>query len=239
MKMEIIWNGECVGRVSAFGGRTDVIFTPKETALFTSLTPIRTALQAAAAQREGGNRSYREHANERSLAALATRTLMRDIAEIAKALAERGVDVGAADAFRMPPHTSYAKLAAVARSFHDLVEDRAALFADLGLSATFVADLAALIATLRASGDTTGTERARQVGGTAGLEEQANAGMAIVRELRSMMRVKFRNQPAMLAEWSSLSRVQSRARDTEIEPSADPFTPPSTGGDGPLPGSGS
>ena len=43
MKKEIIYKGECVGRVIVFGARADVIFTPKETALFTSRAPRRPA----------------------------------------------------------------------------------------------------------------------------------------------------------------------------------------------------
>ena len=211
MKKIITRKSECVGRVVAFGGRTDIVFTPKETELFTNLAAIKTALYGAGAQQSGGNRGFREHANEREFAAATTRTLMRDIAEIAKSLAERGEDVGAAEAFRMPPKGSYVKLAAAAQAFHDLVEPRKALFIERGLAATFVEDMEALIATLNSAGDTTGTERARQVGGTAGLDILADNGLAIVRELRAIMRVKLRSNPALHAEWASLARVHTNA----------------------------
>jgi hypothetical protein len=235
MNRTSIYKTECIGRVVIFGDRDDIVFTTKETDLFTSLGPIKTALSEAAAQQSGGNRGFREFASERLAAAMTTRVLLRDIAEIGKALAERGVDVGAAEAFRMPPSSSYANLAAAAQAFLDLVEPREPLFIERGLAATFVADLTAKIALLRNTGDTAGTERARQRGGTAGIRATADAGMAIVRELRAVMRLKFRSNPAMLAEWKSISRVHCAA---PADPS-EPETTPPAGGGGSGTGSGS
>lgn len=212
MNLHIIRTSECIGRVVVFGDRDDVTFGTKETALFTSLVPIKVALTASGSQQAGGNRGFREHANERAVAAKSARTLMRDIAEIAKSLAERGEDIGANEAFRMPPNTSYARLASAALAFVDLVEPRKALFIERGLAATFVEDLEGMIATLSSAGETTGTSLSRQVGGTAGLEILANDGMKIVRELRSILRLKLRNTPGLLAEWESVARVHTNAR---------------------------
>jgi hypothetical protein len=227
MNRTSIYKTECIGRVVLFRDRDDIVFTTKEAELFTSLGPIKTALSEAAAQQSGGNRAFREFASERLAAAMTTRVLLRDIAEIGKALAERGVDVGAAEAFRMPPSSSYANLAAAAEAFLDLVEPRKALFIERGMAATFVEDLTARIALLRNAGDTAGLERARQRGGTAGIRATADAGMGIVRELRAVMRLKFRSNPAMLAEWKSISRVHRAAPSS---PSAPSPTPPSGGG---------
>jgi hypothetical protein len=234
MNQTIIYKSDCIGRVVLFGGREDITFTAKETSLFASLTPIKTALAEAGAQQSGGNRGFRENSSERLAAAISTRVLMRDIAEIAKALAARGVDVGAEEAFRMPPSTSYVSLAAAAQAFLDLAEPRKALFIERGLSATFDTELAALIATLSTAGDTAGTERARQRGGTAGLDAQVDAGMEIVRELRAILRVKFRSNPALLAEWTSVARVHTPVRAKKV-----PATPPGGSGSGSGDGSGS
>lgn len=209
MNKKIIQVSECVGRVVAFGGRPDLTFTAKETALFTSLAPIKTALSTAAAKQSTGNRGFRENANERVFAATSLRSMLRDIAEIAKSLAERGEDVGAKEAFRMPPHSSYANLAAAAQAFVDLVEPRKVLFTDRGLAATFVEDIEARIATLSAAGADRDTDLGSQVGGTAGLEILAKQGMAIVRELRSIMRVKLRLTPGLFEEWHSIARVHT------------------------------
>jgi hypothetical protein len=222
MKRNIIYKGDCIGRVCVFGEREDLVFAPAETALFTSLAPIKAAFINAGAQQASGNRGFRETSVERGAAAIAARVLMRDIAEIAKALHERGVDMGAAEAFRMPRKGSYANLAAAAQAFVDLAEPRKALFTARGLAATFVEDLEALIAVLSTTGNQAGAKRASQVGGTAGLEIQANAGMTIVRELRAIMRLKLRPTPAILAEWKSIARVHAPVVDDDEEAPAPP-----------------
>lgn len=207
---------ECIGRVLSFGTRTDVVFAAKETALFTNLTAIKTQLNSAAARQNGGNRGFRESSNERNVAAKTVRVALRDIAEIAKSLAERGVDVGANEAFRMPPNGSYERLAAATQSFIDMAEPRQALFVERGLAATFVEDLEAQKAILSGKGDTAGTERGRQVGGTAGMQILAKQGMDIVRELRAIMRVKLRSTPGLLEEWHSIARVHTNVRNDEV-----------------------
>lgn len=225
MNKKITRKAECLGRVIGFGGREDLVFTPKEIALFGTLEPIKIALSSASAQQIGGTRGFREYSDERGLAAASTRSLMRDIAEIGKALAERGIDVGAREAFRMPRKKAYLSLAASAQAFADLVEPRKALFIERGLAPNFVEALEGLVAVLSVAGTGASNERARQVGGTAGLEAEANRGMGIVRELRAIMRVKLRPTPAILAEWISMARVHTRVATDAVAP----VPPPSSG----------
>jgi hypothetical protein len=235
MKLKTIRKKECIGRVSVFGERDDIVFTAEETALFTSLAPVKVALTNATTLADAGKRAFRETSDERAAAAIMTRGMMRDIAEIAKALSERGVDVGAREAFRMPRYGTYASLAQAANAFVELVEPRKALFIARGLAATFVEDLSALIVVLNSAGDNAGSERSRGVGGTTAFEAEANRGMAIVRELRAIMRVKFRANPGLLAEWKSLARVHSTGGGAEGEATV----PPPSGGAGTGGGSGS
>ena len=217
---------DCVGRVIVFGAREDLVFTPKETALFTELGPVKAGLEQAGGQQSAGGRGFREGAVERQAAERAIRQDLRDIAEIAKALHERGIDVGALEAFRMPPNMSYAALAGVANGVIDNVESRKALFIERGLPATFVEDLAARIATLGTTGGAAGSQRGKQVGGTTGLDTLEKQAMAIVRELRSILRLKLRPTPALLAEWTAISRRHSPGyHAAAITPPAEP--PPS------------
>jgi hypothetical protein len=128
MNRNIIYKGECIGRVKIFGAKPELApLGAKEAALFTSLTPIALSLDAFGANQESGNRGYREGAAERGDAATELQTALRDIAEIAKALREEGIDPGAAEAFRMPRRYPYAALTAAAQGFVDTVESRKAL----------------------------------------------------------------------------------------------------------------
>jgi hypothetical protein len=235
MNITITHKKECVGRIVGFGGRGDIVFTAKETGLFDDLALIHAELEEAATQQDSGGRGFREYSGERAGAAVALRTQMRDIAELAKALDERGIDVGAAEAFRMPRYGTYASLAAAGRSFAELIEPRKALYIERGLPATVVEDLNAQADVLVGVGSNAGGQRSRQVGGTAGLSGYADAAMQIVRELRAMLRVKFRNRQDLLAEWTSLSRVQRSAGTGTPKPAPAPPTPPTE----PPPSSGS
>lgn len=236
-----IQTAACVGRVCTFGARPDITFSTKETALFASLTPYKTAFANAATQQDGAKREFREQAEQHAVAAKLVRDMMRDIAEIAKSLAERGEDIGANEAFRMPPNCSYAKLATAAKAFVDLVEPRKALFTERGLPATFVEDLEAAITTLDSTGDQTGSKRARQVGGTKGQTVQVKRAMEIVRELRAILRVKFRDNPGLLAEWQALARVHevpgANTEDQAIPPASTPAPAPTDGSSAPVPAS--
>lgn len=214
-------NGNCIDRVVAFGGKTDIVFTPKETALFASLAPIKAALALGATNQVVGNRGFREGSDERANAARVVRTSLRDIAEIAKALHKAGVDIGSIEAFRMPPTGNYRLLAATARAVAALVEDRKTLFVERGLAATFDEDLIAAVEALEGVGSDAGTSLAKQVNSTASLTATVKAGMLIVVELRAILRVKFRNQPGLLAEWTSVSRV-ARPGEPDPTPSENP-----------------
>jgi hypothetical protein len=203
---------ECLGRVAVFGQKTDIVFTPDETPLFASVGAAVTALKGAGAKQADGRRGFREGTKQRRIAAKDLRIAMRDIAEVATAIDEAEIEPGIAERFRMPvTGLSFEALAAVARGFVEAAEPRKALFIANGLVATFVEDLTALITLVGNSGNARETGRSTQVGGTASLETVAEQGMKKVRQLRARMRVKLRNDPALLAEWVTAARVH-RAR---------------------------
>jgi len=231
MKKIVIRKFECVDRVKLFGDKPELApLGTKEAALFTSLTPIVAAGITFGANQESGNRGYREGAFERGSVATELHTSLRDIAEIAKALREEGVDVGAAEAFRMPDRYPYASLAAAALGFVNTVESRKAAFIERGLATTFVEDMEALIADLTSANNVRQGGLSKQVGGTAGLEAIADQGMKVVRQLRAIMRVKLRSQPGLLAEWQAASRVhRSIAEPAPTTPPPDPGSSSGTG----------
>ena len=71
--------------------------------------------------------------------------------------------------------------------------------------------------------------QAEQVSGTAGLELTGASALVIVQELRSIMRVHLRTQPALLAAWASPSHEESWRDEV---PATAPSSPPAEGGSG-------
>ena len=224
---------ECFKRVKLFGQKPDLVLTSAEIALFTNLGVLLTAMQGSGATQADGRRGFREGTAERRAARKDLRAAMRDISEIAKSLREEGIDPGAAERFRLPGSVSFVALAAVARGFAAAVEPQKAVFIARGLAATFVEDLEALVALVESSGDVRETGRGHWVGGTASLESVADAGMKKVRQLRASMRVKLRNDAALLAEWTTAARVHRAVSATETEDDG------SGGGGGSTPPAGS
>ena len=227
---------EAASRVIVFGNKDDVTFQPKEVSLFTLVGAGWTALQAAGTSQADGGRGFREGTKERRFARKDLRDAMRDISEIAKAIDEEGVDVGMAERFRLPPHSlNYIAMAMVARAFAEAAEPRKALFIERGLAVTFVEDLSALIALVEGAADTREEGRGAQVGGTSALESVARDTLRHIRQLRSILRVRLRDNPALLAEWMTAARVHSAGSSA---PAATPppgdggSTPPGDGGSG-------
>lgn len=207
MNRKVILKGECIGRVHVYGEETELVLTPKETALFANVATAWAAVQASATGQAAGGLGFREGSKARRVVAKRLRESMRDIAEIAKSLDEEGTDSGAAEGFRMPRSGSYASLSASAAAFAENAEPRKALFIERGLVATFVTDLTTLVTELGSTGSEREVGRAKRVGGTASLEIVCNDGMRAVRSLRSIMRVRLRNNPAELAAWTTAARV--------------------------------
>lgn len=207
-------------RVVEFGTHPDLALTAPITALFTQAATVVTALKARASDQASGTGAFRGGAQQCRLLAREIRRSMLEISEIAKVLKPSDLP-GASEIFRMPRgNPSFQTLLAAARHFAEDVEPHKALFIARALPATFVDDLEGKITAFEAAIQSKAGGRATRVGGTSGLEIQAKALMEIVQELRAIMRVHLKSNPALLDAWKSAARVE---RD---HPSTDEEQPP-------------
>jgi hypothetical protein len=187
------------------------------------------AMLASGGLQDQANGEFRMAVLDRYTVIKELRRQMREIAETAKSLSRTGVYPGLEAQFRMPGHTMQ-ELRDRAQAFVDAAEPLAQAFIDRDSAATFVADLEAAIADF----DTVTGKRyaglGKRIGATANLTATARAGITAVRALDSIMIKRYRNNPALLAEWKAAQRIAQWPSQTTG--SETPSTTPSDGGSG-------
>ena len=96
----------CVERVHYFGQKSELApLSPKETTFFAGVTTAWTGLKGHDVLQGMGERGFREGTAERRLLVGAIWKMNRRIADIAKSIAEEGVEPGIAEKFRLPQAT--------------------------------------------------------------------------------------------------------------------------------------
>jgi hypothetical protein len=187
------------------------IFTQFATAL-TELDGLA-ASQASGASREGT--STREDAREE------LRRRMEAISRTARAIA---IDTpGLEEKFRVPRGENDQILLAAARAFAADAVPFAAQFVAHELPATFIDDLKASIANLEAAIGKQSGAIGDRVGARAGIAAILDETMIALRKLDPIIRNKYANDPATLAEWTSASHIERAPKRKAQSP---PSTPP-------------
>jgi hypothetical protein len=145
--------------------------------------------------------------DSRELIAPELRETLREISGIVKRL-DASLYPGAKAAFRMTGTGSYIGLLNRARSFTESVGPIKAVFVDRGLPADFDETLAELIDEMAAATERRilGIQERKQ--GTVGMVLAGITGINAVRVLDSIMSVKLRNDPTMLAVWKAAQHVE-------------------------------
>ena len=237
MKKYVRVRYNCIEGVHIFGQKPELLpLTPKETTFFAGVETAYEGLKDYLVDQGTGNRGYREGAAERRLMVDAMWTMNRRIADIAKSIAEEGVDPGIAEKFRLPrANRSYLTVAGTALEFANEAETLVALFTERGMEATFVTDLRAKVAAFETASGIRLGGLSVQTTGTAGMELLAREGLKYVRLLRPLISEKLKSNPALQASWKLVSRVASSGSVTA--PVEGPGEPP--GGSGSGSGSGS
>ena len=221
----------CVEGVHIFGQMPELApLTAKETTFFAGVGTAYEGLKEYLVDQGTGNRGFREGAAERRLLVDAMAAINRRISNIAKSIAEEGVDPGMAEKFRLPKsNRNYLTVVGTALGFADEAEDLVALFTERGMEATFVTDLRAKVTAFETASGIRVGGLSVQTTGTAGLELLAKEGLKFVRLLRPLISEKLKANPALLASWKLVSRVASTGT----------VTPPVEGPGGTPGGSGS
>ena len=218
----------CVERVHFFKDEPALApLTPKETELFGSVTAAWNGLKAYSADQTTGNHGFREGALERRLAVNSMVAMNRRIADIAKSIAEEGVDPGMAEQFRLPRNRTHLVVAITADAFADEADPVKALFIERGMEATFVTDLRALVTAFETASGVRVGGLAVQTTGTAGVAQLARSGLKSVRLLRPLIREKLKTNLPLQAAWDLAARVARRG--TEEAPATPPAPPEGSG----------
>lgn len=231
-------------RVQDFGEARKADFAPTSLGkqYFTTLAGIITELAGHSASKASGFGLARQGTTTRGQARA---ELIEDLRAISRTARVMSDDVpGLADKFRLPSgRISDQNLLALARAFHADAAPFAAQFIAHELRSDFLEDLAADIAAFEEAIRLQSSGVGDHVAANAAIDDAIERGIEIVRKLDAIMKNKYANNPAVLAEWLSASHTERAPRhrkpadkstaSTEQPPTSD--NQPSSGGRGSTP----
>lgn len=228
---------EAFARAHGFGlaHASDFAPTSLATQLFATLTGIVSDLDGHAARQTSSRGSAFEGTTTRGEARRELRADLRAINLTARAMA---ADVpGIDDKFRMPPVGNDQLLLNAARAFLADATPLAAQFIAHEMPANFLDDLRDDIAALEAAIGNQASGVSEAVGERVAIETKVEQGIVVMNKLGAIMKNKYANNPAVLAEWTSASHIE-RAPRRKKEPASvggGESTPPGGGGESQTP----
>jgi hypothetical protein len=199
--------------------------------LIAALVAVIIRLDGLIASQVSGRGAAREGTSSRGAARAALRDKMEAISRTARTLAQTtpGVD----EKFRVPQGSNDRQLIAAARGFAADAAPLSAQFIAHELPADFIdelnADITALEAAISHHTDAVGDH----VGARAAIDDAIDEAAGIVRQLDTIVRNKYRNDPAVLAEWASASHTERDPKPKAATPK--PPAPPKPAGGGSTP----
>ncbi len=229
---------ETFTRMTDFGRAHATDFAPNSlaTQLLTSLAGTVATLDHQASKHVSSHGSARQGTATREEARTVLRELMEAIRRTARVMAQdiTGLD----DKFRMPPPGNDQLLLTSARAFLVDATPLATQFIAHELPADFLEDLADAIAALEAAMGQQSSGVGNAVAARAAIEETFEQGMDTKRKLDAIMKNKYANNPAVLAEWLSASHIERAPKHKKESTKAeeDNPTPPPAGGSDPADG---
>ena len=135
---------------------------------------------------------------------------LRAISRTAEAIATD--DPGIEEQFPMPPAGSDPDLLSAARSFVANATPLSIQFINHELPADFLADLASDIADFESAISQHATSIGTQESAGVSIDEAIAEGLNIVKKLDAIVRNKYANDPATLAQWTSASHTERSPR---------------------------
>ena len=213
-------------RVKDFGASHSGDFAPGGLGvrLFADLNGIVTQLDNHASAEVSGRGTAREGTSTRAEAREALRDDLEAINRTARAMAEDtpGID----DKFQLPRGNNDQNLLSSARAFAADATPLSAQFIAHEMPADFLADLNTDIANMEAAISLQASGVGDHVSAGAAIDETIDAGNVIVRKLDAVVRNKYANDPATLAEWTSASHTERSPRHKPATAPAPSPTPP-------------
>jgi hypothetical protein len=207
-------------RVRDFGqGRlSDFASTSLGHQYFTDIATVVNDFNAHAAAEASARSDARQGTDRREQARNALRDALEDIARTARALIDEVP--GIAEKFRVPRNNSDKDLLNAGRTFKQDAEPIKAHFIAHEMPADFLDNLQDDIDALEAAISSQSTGVGGQVAAGAALDAIIARGNNLVRKLDVIVRNKYANDPATLAEWTSASHTERAPRRSKKTPSA-------------------
>lgn len=196
-------------RVHQYG--EDKPFVPaivKATEHYATVASAKDAMLTFGAEKIQGTGEFRAAAAERRFVVNDLRKQMREISETAKALTRTGAQPGLDLEFRMPKRNMQ-DIRDRAAAFKAALEPIKQLFIDYDSPATVVEDLNDAIEDFDAVTGRRYAGLGKQIGATASLRVIARRGVTAVRALNAIAIKRYRDNPALLAEWNAAQRIAS------------------------------
>lgn len=199
----------------------------RATAAQAQLTASISALRAAAESQISGGDESAASVDTRIFIASELHKAMKEMGKVARSL--KPEFPGIFEKFRMPRKRSNAVLIASVNSMIAAIADYQAAFTDSGITPAYLTAVTNLVADFQEATSDKHDGGNTQVHSTAALNQIARDGLRAATTLDACMRVHFRDNPAVLAEWT-------HARHIKRAPNRQSTTPPpdGTGGEPPI-----
>jgi hypothetical protein len=209
-------------RVRDFGEvhAADFLATSLGHQLFLDLGTVVADFNRLAAAEASSHGDARQGTQIRALARAALRERMEAIVRTARVLHDEVP--GIEDKFRMPRGTNDRDLVNAARAFKADAEPIKAHFIAHDMSPDFLEELQEDIDDFENAVSDQSAGVGNRVAAGAGLDELIERGNEIVRKLDAIVRNKYANNPAVLAEWTSASHTERAPRRAKPEQPAAP-----------------
>jgi hypothetical protein len=219
---------ETFTRVVDFGKAHATDFAPNSlgTQLFTTLAGIVTTLDGHAAKQSSSRGAARQGTATRGEARDAVREDIEAINRTARAMADEVPGIN--DKFGVPPVGNDQLLLTAARAALLDATPIAAKFIAHEMPADFLQDLSDDIAALEKAMSEQSGGIGNAVAARAAIEETVDEGVTTKRKLDAIIKNRYANNAAVLAEWASVSHIERAPK----HKAAPPPPPPSATGPG-------
>ena len=178
--------------------------------LFTTLAEIVTRLDEHGASQASKSGTAKQGTTSRGQARQALREDLEDINRTARAMADE--IVGLNDKFRLPLPGNDQLLLNAARAFAADAVPFSAQFIAHEMPGDFLADLNADIAAMEAAISEQSSGIGQRVAAGAAIDSTIDDGVATVRKLDAIVKNKYANNAAVLAQWTSASHTERAPR---------------------------
>ncbi len=191
--------------------------------LSTTLAAIITELDGHAQAEASGMANQRQGTATRALARSALREALEALNRTARTMTDEVPGIN--EKFRMPPAGNDQLLLTAAHAFGAEAEPVAAQFIAHELPGNFLADLDTRIAALQTAINNQSGGSVDHVSMHEAADDAIDRGINVVRKLDAIVKNKYPNNPAVLAEWTSSSHTERAPRRSAPTPPPSP-TPP-------------